>query len=91
MLESYLIKDSDLYSRLNRFILEFTGQTKNEIVLTMSLKNDLGVDSLTLTEMIISLEDDFNICLGEEDLDPEKIQTVGDIVALVFKYVGNSK
>lgn len=63
----------------------------NKLALSMSLKNDLGVDSLTLTEMIISVEETFDIFLEEDDLNPENMQTVEDIFFLVFKYVGKKE
>ena len=43
------------------------------------LKDDLGIDSLRLVE-------EFGVTLKEADLDPEAIQTVGEVYALMEKY-----
>ena len=50
------------------------------------LKDDLGIDSLRLVEVLVALEEEFGVTLKEADLDPEAIQTVGDVYALMEKY-----
>lgn len=56
------------------------------ITADMSLNEDLGFDSLSLVELIVDLEDRFDIEIDESDLDPAQIKTVGQIYALVDKY-----
>ena len=51
------------------------------------LREDLGFDSLNLTELIIALEIAFSIEFQMEDLDPAKLNTTSDLYALVEKYV----
>ena len=53
----------------------------------MSLSEDLGFDSLSLVELIVDLEDRFDIEIDESDLDPGHIKTVGQIYSLVDKYL----
>lgn len=53
----------------------------------MSLSEDLGFDSLSLVELIVDLEDRFDIEIDESDLDPVHIKTVGQIYSLVDKYL----
>ena len=45
----------------------------------MSLKDDLGFDSLNLVGLIVMLEDELGITLNIADLDPERLATVGDL------------
>ncbi|MCI8388388.1 MAG: acyl carrier protein [Clostridiales bacterium] len=52
------------------------------------LKDDLGIDSLKLVELIINLEECFDITIEENDLNPQNINTVGDIVNLASRYTG---
>lgn len=52
----------------------------------MTLKADLGLDSLKMVELIVAIEDAFEIEIDESDLDPTKLQTVGDIYTLLDKY-----
>ncbi|MEG2774612.1 MAG: acyl carrier protein, partial [Acetivibrio sp.] len=44
-----------------------------------SFKEDLGADSLDLFEMVMALEEEFDVEIPTEDL--EKIETIGDITA----------
>lgn len=52
----------------------------------LTLKDDLGLDSLNMVELIVELEERFNIEIDESDLDPAELQTVDQIYALVEKY-----
>ena len=52
-----------------------------------SLKNDLGFDSLRLTELLVALEDGFDIQFDESDIDFKYFQTVNDTYILVEKYI----
>jgi acyl carrier protein len=47
-----------------------------------SLRGDLGVDSLSLVSVTVTLGDEFGIDLVEWGADLSKLQTLGDLVAL---------
>lgn len=49
-----------------------------------SFKDDLGVDSLDLLELVMAFEEEYKIELDPEEL--EGIQTVGDIVEFIKRY-----
>lgn len=55
-----------------------------EITEDTSFKDDLGVDSLDLLELVMAFEEEYNVELDPEEL--EKIQTVGDVVEFIKKY-----
>jgi len=55
-----------------------------EITEETSFKDDLGVDSLDLLELVMAFEEEYNIELDPEEL--EGIQTVGDIAEFIKKY-----
>jgi len=62
--------------RLRRIISEQLGVDESQVVPSASFEEDLNADSLDLVELIMSLEEEFNIEISEEDA--EKIRTVGD-------------
>ncbi len=62
--------------RLQRIISEQLGVDESQVVPSASFEEDLNADSLDLVELIMSLEEEFNIEISEEDA--EKIRTVGD-------------
>ena len=55
-----------------------------EVTLDTDIISDLGADSLDLVDFVMSLEDEFDKEIPDEDI--EKIKTIGDIVS----YIENS-
>lgn len=47
---------------------------------------DIGIDSLKIVEVIMEIEDHFNITFDDSDLDPEALATVKNVIDLVKKY-----
>ena len=56
----------------------------DEIDQNTDILNDLGADSLDLVDFVMSLEDEFDKEIPDEDV--ENIRTIGDIVS----YIENS-
>ena len=56
----------------------------NEITLETNLTADLNFDSLDVVELLMDLEDKFNIEIPESDLT--KINIVNDIVEYLYKH-----
>jgi len=48
--------------------------------------SNIGIDSLRSVELIVALEDSLNITFDDSDLDPERLNTVKDILNLIEKY-----
>jgi acyl carrier protein len=70
-----------LEDRVTGLIVEQLGVSKEEAVLKASFIDDLGADSLDIVELVMSLEEEFDIEIPDEDA--EKIQTIGDAIAYV--------
>lgn len=49
------------------------------------LEDDLGADSLDVVDLLMSLEDEFDVEIQDEDI--EKIRTVGDIVTYIEEHM----
>ncbi len=62
--------------RLKALVVERLGVDESEIVPSASFVEDLNADSLDLVELIMSLEEEFDIEIPDEDA--EKIRTVQD-------------
>ncbi len=69
-------------------IAEKLGIEKDVIVPEAHVIDDLGADSLDVVELIMALEDTFDIEIPDEDA--EKIRTVQDIFDYVDKVVANA-
>ena len=70
---------TDLEQRISEMIIEQLGATKEEIVPEASFIDDLGADSLDIVELVMAMEEEFDIEITDDDA--EKIQTIGDAVA----------
>jgi acyl carrier protein len=70
---------ANLDERVAKIIVEQLGATKEEIVPEASFIDDLGADSLDIVELVMAMEETFDIEIPDDDA--EKIQTIGDVVA----------
>lgn len=53
----------------------------------MSLTEDVGLDSMGMVMLLVSIEDEFDISLSQSDMDPFALETVGDAIDLAEKYI----
>jgi acyl carrier protein len=71
----------DIEAQIKDAIVEKLGVEESKVTPNASFINDLGADSLDTVELIMELENRFNIQIPDED--QEKIQTVGDAISYV--------
>lgn len=71
----------DVEAQIKEAIVEKLGVEESKVTENASFINDLGADSLDTVELIMELENRFNIQIPDED--QEKIQTVGDAITYV--------
>ena len=67
-----------LEERVTDLVVEQLGVSKEEAVLQASFIDDLGADSLDIVELVMSLEEEFDIEIPDEKA--EQIQTIGQAV-----------
>ena len=67
--------------RIKRIIVERLGVDEAEVTMEASFKDDLGADSLDVVELVMELEDEFDMEISDEDA--EKITTVGEVVEYI--------
>ncbi len=65
---------STIHERLKKIIVDQLGVDESEVVSSASFVEDLNADSLDLVELIMSLEEEFQLQISDEDA--EKITTV---------------
>ena len=72
-----------MLERIKEIVADSLGAEINTLTDATSFKEDLGADSLDLFEMVMALEEEFNVEIPSEDL--EKILTIGDVEAYIQK------
>lgn len=76
---------ADVYDRMKKIIVEQLGVDEGDVTPQASFVEDLNADSLDLVELIMSLEEEFNLEISDEDA--EKIHTVGDALEYVQEHI----
>lgn len=69
---------SDTFENVKSVIAEELEVAEDQIEMTSMIVDDLGADSLDVVELIMRLEEKFDVEIPDEEA--EKIQTVGDAV-----------
>jgi acyl carrier protein len=75
-----------LEERVAEIIVEQLGVSREEVVVEASFIDDLGADSLDIVELVMAMEEEFDIEIPDEDA--EKIQTIGAAIAYLKGKVG---
>jgi acyl carrier protein len=73
----------EVFERVKSALGEQLGVDEAEITNEASFQDDLDADSLDLVELVMGLEEKFDVTIPEEDL--EGVATVGQAVDLVIK------
>ena len=72
---------ADVLERVTKIIVDRLGVEETQVTLEASFKDDLGADSLDVVELVMELEDEFDMEISDEDA--ETITTVGEVVKYI--------
>lgn len=74
-----------VYEKIKIMISEQFHIDEDNITMDTSFREDLNADSLDLVELIMALEDEFELEVDDDDV--EQINTVGDAVEYIKKII----
>ena len=74
---------SEVAAKVTKIIVDQLGVSAEEVKPEASFVEDLGADSLDLTELIMAMEEEFNVGEIDED-DLPGLKTVGDCVRYLY-------
>lgn len=72
---------SDVFERVKEIIVEQLDVEEDQVTLEASFRDDLEADSLDVVELVMELEDEFDLEIADEEA--EQIVTVGDAVKFI--------
>ena len=67
--------------RILQIIAEQFNIDKEDLTEDMNFQDDLNADSIELVELVMTIEEEFETEVSEEDL--EKLKTIGDVIEYV--------
>ena len=67
--------------KVKQIVAEQLGVDEGQVTENASFMDDLGADSLDTVELVMALEEEFDVEISDEDA--EKIQTVKDAISYV--------
>ena len=70
-----------LEERVTEIIVEQLGVSKEEVVPEASFIDDLGADSLDIVELVMAMEEEFDIEIPDDDA--ERIQTIAHAISYI--------
>ena len=75
-----------LEAKIRSIMAERLGVESDAVTPDANILDDLGADSLDVVELVMSLEEEFNIEVPDEEV--EEMRTVSDVERYVIKAVG---
>jgi acyl carrier protein len=75
----------EIFEKVKGIIVEQLGVTETSVTTESSFIDDLGADSLDIVELVMALEEEFDMEIP--DTDAEKVVTVGDVVEYIKEHV----
>ena len=80
-----IMSSEEVLEKVKGIIVEQLGVSENSVTEEASFIDDLGADSLDIVELVMALEEEFDIEIP--DSDAEKVVTVGDVVEYIKENV----
>ena len=71
----------EIFDKLKELVVDQLGVEEDEVTMEASMQDDLGADSLDVFQIIMGIEEEFDIEIPTEEA--EKIASVGDAVEAI--------
>ncbi len=70
-----------VFEKVRAILVEQMDVDEDTVTMESSITDDLGADSLDVVDMVMSLEEEFDVEIPDEEI--ESMRTVGDIVRFI--------
>ncbi len=72
-----------MFEKVKAIVMDQLSITDEEMVTLNTTLEDLGADSLDMVEVIMAIEDEFDVQIKDEDL--ESLKTLADLIEYIQK------
>ena len=79
------MESDEIFEKVKKIIIEQLSVAEDAVTKEASFIDDLGADSLDIVELVMALEEEFDIEIP--DADAEKVVTVNDVVEYIKENV----
>ena len=76
------MSNEEIFQTMKDLVSEQFGLAPDEVTLETSFEDDLGADSVDLVELVMAMEEEFELGVTQEE-DLKGLKTVGDVVNYV--------
>ena len=73
--------------QLKEKIIKLAEETRGAFLEEDESLKECGVDSLSLVTLVVAMEEAFGVSFSDDDLQPENLRALSDLVALTEKYL----
>ena len=80
-----MVTATEIEEKVMQIVSEQLSVDKGEITHATSFVNDLNADSLDTVELVMELEDEFDLTIPDEEA--EKLKTVGEAISYIKKHL----
>lgn len=70
-----------VFEKVKKILAEQLDTEADEMTMDTNIADDLGADSLDVVELLMSIEDEFEVEIPDEEI--ENIKTIGDVVEYI--------
>ena len=70
-----------IFDKVKDLVVDQLDADEDKVTLDANIQDDLGADSLDVVDLVMALEDEFDVEIPEDQV--ENIKTVGDIVKFI--------
>ncbi|HJB25619.1 MAG TPA: acyl carrier protein [Firmicutes bacterium] len=74
-----------VFEKVRDILCEQLDVDEEKVTMEANITDDLGADSLDIVDLVMSLEEEFDVEVPDEEV--ENIKTVGDIVKFIESHV----
>lgn len=74
-----------VFEKIRAILCDQFDVSEDSITMETAIQEDLGADSIDVVDLVVSIEDEFDIEIPDEEI--EDVKTVGDIVKYVEEHI----